>query len=153
MKLNLALLTTFTFLLFSNEAFSQSMSITLADAQKISDAAQARALQDNWNVVIAILDDGGNLVTLRRMDGTQLGSVEVAIAKAKTAIYFKRSTKVFQDMIIDGNTALLGLPNVVAVEGGLPIKRGEKIIGSIGISGVTSAQDGIIAEAAVKVMQ
>ena len=153
MKLNLALLTTFILLLFSGETYSQSMSLTLADAQRISDAAQARAQQDNWNVVIVILDDGGNIVSLRRMDGTQLGSVDVAIGKAKTAVYFKRSTKVFQDMINDGNSALIGMPNVVAVEGGLPIKRGDRIIGSIGISGVTSAQDGIIAEAAVKVME
>ena len=153
MKLNITLLSTFILFLFSSESFSQSMSLTLTDAQRISDAAQARAQQDNWNVVIVILDDGGNIVSLRRMDGTQLGSVDVAIAKAKTAVYFKRPTKVFQDMINDGNSALLGLPNVVAVEGGLPIRRGDRIVGSIGISGVTSAQDGIIAEAAVKVME
>jgi len=153
MKINITLLSTFILLLFSSEVFSQSMSLTLADAQRISDAAQARAQQDNWNVVIVIMDDGGNIVSLRRMDGTQLGSVDVAIAKAQTAVYFKRPTKAFQDMINDGNSALLGLPNVVAVEGGLPIRRGDRIVGSIGISGVTSAQDGIIAEAAVKVME
>ncbi|KEO73520.1 GlcG/HbpS family heme-binding protein [Anditalea andensis] len=153
MKLNITLLSTLMLFLFTSEAFSQSMSITLAEAQRISDAAQARAQQDNWNVVIAILDDGGNLISLRRMDGTQLGSIEVAIEKAKTAVFFKRSTKVFQEMINDGNAALIGMPNVVAVEGGLPIKRGDTIIGSIGISGVTSAQDGIIAEAAVKIIE
>ncbi|MDT0685604.1 GlcG/HbpS family heme-binding protein [Autumnicola psychrophila] len=152
MKTNLTLLASFLFILFSGEAFCQSGSITLADAQRISDAAQERAQQDNWNVVIVILDDGGNLISLRRMDGTQLGSIDVALEKAKTAVYFKRSTKVFQDMINDGNSALLGLPNVMAVEGGLPIMRGDRIIGSIGISGVTSAQDGIIAEASVKAM-
>lgn len=150
MKLNSTLLITFIFIFLFGVAFSQSGSINLAEAQKISDAAQERAGQDNWNVVIVILDDGGNLISLRRMDGTQLGSIDVAIEKAKTALYFKRSTKQFQDMINDGNTALLGMPNLVAVEGGLPIKRGDRIIGSIGISGVTSAQDGIIAEAAVK---
>lgn len=152
MKLNSTLVITFMFIFLFGVAFSQSGSITLAEAQNISDAAQERAGQDNWNVVIVILDDGGNLISLRRMDGTQLGSIDVAIEKAKTALFFKRSTKQFQDMINDGNTALLGMPNLVAVEGGLPIKRGDKIIGSIGISGVTSAQDGIIAEAAVKDM-
>lgn len=150
MKSNLALLPTFLFLFFFSVAFGQSGSLTLEEAQKISDAAQERAQQDNWNVVIVILDDGGNLVSLRRMDGTQLGSIDVAIEKAKTALYFKRSTKKFQDMINDGNTALLGMPNLVAVEGGLPIERGDRIIGSIGISGVTSAQDGIIAESGIK---
>lgn len=152
MKFSFFLVPTFLFILLSGTAFCQSGSLTLADALKISDAAQSRAQQDNWNVVIVILDDGGNLISLRRMDGTQLGSIDVAKEKAKTALYFKRPTKAFQDMINDGNTALLGLPNVVAVEGGVPIMRGDKVIGSIGISGVTSAQDGVIAEAAVKAL-
>jgi len=121
--------------------------LTLEDAQNISDAAEARARQDNWNVVIAILDAGGHLIALRRMDGTQVGSVDVGIQKATTALKFKRPTKVFQDGVQAGNVHIMSLPGVVAVEGGLPIKAGEQVIGSIGVSGVTSAQDGIIAAA------
>ncbi|WP_143959216.1 GlcG/HbpS family heme-binding protein [Litoribacter populi] len=138
------------FFSFSSIGFSQTRTLNLDAAQQISDAAEERARQDNWNVVIAILDEGGHLLALRRMDGTQVGSVDVAIAKAKTSVYFKRPTKVFEDGAKSGNSHLMSLPNVVAVEGGLPIKDGDRVIGAIGISGVTSEQDGIIAEAALK---
>jgi glc operon protein GlcG len=124
--------------------------ITLEEAQKISDAAQEKAKAENWNVVIAILDAGGHLIALRRMDGTQVGSVEVAQKKAETALKFKRPTKVFEDAVKGGNVHIMSLPNVVAVEGGLPIEHDGMVIGSIGVSGVTSAQDGIIAEAGLK---
>src|SRR5690606_2008364 len=99
----------------------------------------------------AILDDGGHLISLRRMDGVQAGSVEVAQAKAKTALYFKRSTKVFEDLAkTEGGSRVATLPNATAIEGGLPIFKDGVIVGAIGISGVTSAQDGIIAEAGIK---
>jgi len=91
----------------------------------------------------------GNLISLRKLDGTQIGSIEVAQAKAKSAALFKRPTKVFQESAI-ANPGVLTLPNVVAIEGGLPIFKDGIIIGSIGVSGVTSAQDGIIADAGVK---
>jgi glc operon protein GlcG len=146
-------LITFFFFSITGIGFSQTKILTLADAQRISDAAQERAEQDGWNVVIAVLDQGGHLLTLRRMDGTQVGSVDVAMAKAKTSLYFKRPTKVFQDMAKEGNLHMMSLPNVVAVEGGLPIKDGDMVIGAIGISGVTSEQDGIIADAALKALE
>jgi glc operon protein GlcG len=145
-------LITFFFFSITGIGFSQTKALNLADAQRISDAAEERAREDNWNVVIAILDEGGHLLALRRMDGTQVGSVDVAIAKAKTSVYFKRPSKVFEDAAKGGNTHLMSLPNVVAVEGGLPIRDGERVIGAIGISGVTSEQDGIIAEAALKAL-
>ncbi|MBC6366994.1 heme-binding protein [Algoriphagus sp. AK58] len=134
-------------------SFSQTKPyLTLADAQRISDAAEAKAKAEGWNVVIAILDDGGHLVSLRRMDGVQIGSVEVAQAKAKSAVYFKRSTKIFEDaMKGEGGSRIATLPNAVGVEGGLPIFKDGVIVGSIGISGVTSAQDGIIAQAGLEV--
>ncbi|MBS9523354.1 heme-binding protein [Litoribacter alkaliphilus] len=150
MNIKKRLLIALFFFSITNLALSQTRALDLEAAQKISDAAEERARQDNWNVVIAILDEGGHLLALRRMDGTQVGSVEVAIAKAKTSVYFKRSTKVFEDGAKSGNSHLMSLPNVVAVEGGLPIKDGDRVIGAIGISGVTSEQDGIIAEAALK---
>ena len=123
--------------------------LNLENAIKIADAAQEKAMAENWNVVISILDQGGNLILLRRMDGTQIGSIEIAQLKAKTAFEFKRPTKVFEEMIKAGAVHLTTMP-ITAVEGGLPIFKDGIIIGSIGISGVTSAQDGIIAEAALK---
>lgn len=137
-------------LFFLGNTFAQTQgTINLDLATKIADAAQEKAVSENWNVVIAILDQGGNLILLKRMDGTQIGSIEVAQLKAKTAFEFKRSTKVFEDMIKNGAVHLTTMP-ITAVEGGLPIFKNGDLIGSIGISGVTSAQDGIIAEAALK---
>ena len=125
--------------------------LSLEDALRISDAAEAKAKSEGWNVVICILDDGGNLISLKRMDGVQIGSIEVAQAKAKSAVFFKRSTKVFEEaMKGEGGARIATLPNAVGVEGGLPIFKDGVIVGAIGISGVTSTQDGIIAEAGVK---
>src|SRR5690606_38589785 len=137
-------------ILFLPNVYSQSIEqkvLTLEEAQLMMAAAEKRAKKDNWNVVISVVDAGGHLICLHRMDGAQIGSVEVSQQKAKTAVYFKRPTKVFQDLVAGGNTAILGLPNVVASEGGLPIIHEGKVIGAIGVSGVTSAQDGIIANA------
>ncbi|MFC3878697.1 heme-binding protein [Algoriphagus namhaensis] len=124
--------------------------LNLEDAQRITAAATEKAKAEGWNVVIAILDDGGHLLSLQRMDGVQIGSVEVALAKAKSAVYFKRPTKVFEDaMKAEGGGRIATLPNAVAIEGGLPIFKDGVIVGSIGVSGVTSAQDGIIAAAGI----
>jgi len=123
----------------------------LEDARQVADAAQTRAAQDGWNVVITVVDAGGHLIYLRRMDGTQLGSIDIAIRKAEAAVHFKRPTKALQDLIAEDNlTFVLSLPNVTAVEGGVPIHHDGKVIGAIGISGVTAAQDGIIAAAGVE---
>ena len=125
--------------------------LTLSDAQRIADAAEGKAKAEGWNVVIAILDDGGHLISLRRMDGVQIGSVDVAQAKAKSAVMFKRSTKIFEDaMKGEGGSRIATLPHAVGVEGGLPIFKDGVIVGSIGVSGVTSAQDGMVAEAGLK---
>lgn len=134
---------------------AQSLSADLADkkglslgaAKKIAAAAEAEALKNKWNVVIAVVDDGGHLVYLQRMDGTQTGSVEVAIRKARTSQAFKRPTKVFEDAIAGGRTALLALEGALPLEGGLPLMAGAQLIGAIGVSGVTAQQDGVIAKA------
>lgn len=133
-------------------SFAQSKPyLTLADAERITTAAEVKAKAEGWNVVIAILDDGGNLISLKRMDGVQVGSVDVALGKAKTAVFFKRSSKVFEDIMkTEGGSRIATLPNAVAIEGGLPLFKDGIIVGAIGVSGVTSAQDGIIAEAGVK---
>lgn len=142
----------FVLLLLPFFSYSQSKPyLTIADADRITAAAEAKAKAEGWNVVIAILDDGGHLISLRRMDGVQVGSVDVAQAKAKTAVYFKRPSKVFEDgMKVEGGARIATLPNATAIEGGLPIFKDGIIVGSIGVSGVTSAQDGIIADAGVK---
>lgn len=126
--------------------------LTLEDAKRMADAAEAKAKQENWNVVIAILDDGGHLITLRRMDGAQLGSIDLAQTKAKTAVFYKRASKVFEDQVTQGNLRPLSMPNVFASEGGVPIIKDGVIIGAIGVSGVTSVQDGIVAAAGLGVL-
>jgi glc operon protein GlcG len=124
--------------------------LNLLDAQRITAAATEKAKAEGWNVVIVILDDGGNLISLQRMDGVQVGSIEVAQAKAKSAVFFKRPTKIFEDaMKAEGGARIATLPNAVGVEGGLPIFKDGVIVGAIGVSGVTSAQDGIIAAAGI----
>jgi len=124
--------------------------IGLEDARKIIAAAEAESKKNNFTMVITILDSGADLVAMVRMDGTQLGSIEVAEGKARTAVQFKRSTKVIEDGIAGGGLGLrfLTLP-MVGVEGGELIISGGKIIGSIGVSGGTAAQDGQIARAAL----
>ncbi len=124
--------------------------LNLAAAKEIAAAAEAEAVKNKWNVVIAVVDDGGKLIYLQRMDGTQWGSIDVATQKAQTAIGFKRSTKVFEDAIAGGRNALISLASnnvVLPLEGGVPITAGDQIIGAIGVSGVTSQQDGVIAKA------
>lgn len=121
--------------------------LNLDGARKIAAAAEAEAKKNNWNVVIAVVDDGGNLLYLQRMDGTQTGSIQVAIDKARTAQAFKRPTKVFEDAIAGGRNAILGLNGALPLEGGLPVKVGDQVVGAIGVSGVTAPQDGQIAKA------
>ncbi|MSQ58669.1 MAG: heme-binding protein [Betaproteobacteria bacterium] len=122
-------------------------SLSLAAAKKIAAAAEAEALKNKWNVVIAVVDDGGHLVYLQRMDGTQTGSIEVAIKKARTAQAFKRATKVFEDAVAGGRTVILALDGALPIEGGLPLSASGQVIGGIGVSGVTAPQDGMVAKA------
>jgi uncharacterized protein GlcG (DUF336 family) len=126
--------------------------LSLAAAKKIASAAEAFARRKGWNVVIAVVDDGGHLIYLARMDGTQIGSVDVAQAKARTALAFKRPTKQWDEALAAGRHAVLGLPGVTPVEGGLPLLVKGEFVGAIGVSGVTSAQDGEIAHAGAAVL-
>ena len=123
--------------------------LTLEAAKKLASVAEAEALKNKWTVVIAIVDDGGHLVFLQRMDNTQIGSIEVAIQKAKTAISFKCPTKAYEDLVAQGKTDILGVPGVIPIEGGLPLVVDGQYICAIGVSGGTRQQDGIVAKAAV----
>jgi len=122
-------------------------SLTLAAAKRIADAAEQEAIKNKWNVVMAVVDDGGHLVLLQRMDNTQLASVDVAIQKAKGAAMFKRNTKALEEIVLGGRTVMMTLKGVVPVEGGVLLEVDGQTVGAIGVSGVTSPQDGQIAKA------
>jgi uncharacterized protein GlcG (DUF336 family) len=123
--------------------------ISLESAKKAAAAAVAEARKNNWAMAVAITDAGGDLVYLEKMDGTQTGSVNVALGKARSAAMFKRPSKVFQDIVAGGGAGLriLGLEGAVPVEGGIPLVMDGKIVGAIGLSGGTSDQDGACAKA------
>lgn len=124
--------------------------ITLDAAKKAMAAAEAEAKKNNWPVVISIIDSGGHLVALHRIDNTQLGSIEIATGKAMTALKLRRPSKALQDAIAGGGAGLRVLaifPGVVPLEGGILIVSGGKIIGAIGVSGVASDQDAVVARA------
>mgnify|MGYP003595194636 FL=1 len=123
--------------------------LTLEDAKLVAAAAEAEALRNNWSVVIAIVDEGGHLIYLQRLDNTQIGSVDVAIQKARSAIAFRRPTKVLEEQINQGNLRYLGLPGAIPIEGGLPIVFKDQFLGAIGVSGVRSHQDAQIAQAGI----
>ena len=121
--------------------------LSLADAKTVAAAASARAVAEGWTVVIAIHDNGGNLIYLERADGTQLGSIIVAQEKSRTALNFKRPTKALEDSVLSGRVHMMSLPGITSVEGGVPLIVDGEIVGSIGVSGVQSSQDGQVAAA------
>jgi uncharacterized protein GlcG (DUF336 family) len=123
--------------------------ISLEQAKKVAAPALTEALKNNLSVAVAIVDTSGNLVYYEKMDNTQLGSANVAIAKARSSATFKRPTRAFEDVLAAGGTGLrvLGLPGAVPLEGGIPLLVDGKIVGAIGVSGGTSAQDAQCAKA------
>ncbi len=125
--------------------------IPLAEARRVIAAAQVEAAKNHWNVCVAIVDSGGHLVAFERMDSTQYGSVEVSLDKARSAAAFRRPTKAFQDAVAAGGEGvrLLKLTGGSPIEGGLLLMVGGQIVGAIGVSGATSAQDGQVAAAGV----
>jgi uncharacterized protein GlcG (DUF336 family) len=123
--------------------------LTLAVAKEIAAASSRFAQQNKWLVAITIVDDGGHMIYFERMDGVQTGSIEVAIRKAKTAVAFKRPTRLFEEDVAKGRTALVALPGGMPFEGGVPITADNQVIGAVGVSGATAQQDGMIAQAGV----
>ncbi len=118
-------------------------------AKRAAALAIAEGKKNGWTVAAAVVDPGGTLVYFERMDGTQNGSSDVAVAKARSAAAFKRPTKVFEEAVSGGRNVIMTLPGAMPVEGGLPIVDAGKIVGAIGVSGATSQQDGVCAQAAL----
>jgi glc operon protein GlcG len=121
--------------------------LTLAAAKQIAGAAVKESAKNGWKMVIAIVDDGGNLMYLERMDDAQLASIEVSIQKARSAVLFRRPTKAFEDSVAAGRMVVMSLANAVPLEGGVPLIAEGKIVGGIGVSGEKAQQDGIVAKA------
>lgn len=128
---------------------SSKIILTQDDAKQIAAAADAEAKRNDWPVVIVIVDDGGHLLHLQRMDNVQYGSVNVAIEKARSAIAFRRPTKVLESNITEGRLHYLGLPGALPIEGGLPITVDGQFVGAVGVSGVRSHQDAQVARAGI----
>ena len=126
--------------------------LTLDDCKRISSAAEAEAKKNNWNVCIAILDDGGHLLHLIRMDGGTPANARIAIEKARTAAETRRSTAMWEERIKAGRTSMLKMPGVLPVQGGLPIVIDGECIGAVGVSGVQSHEDEQIAKAGIAVL-
>ena len=124
--------------------------LTLEGATVLADAAEAEARRREWTVAIAVVSPQAGLIHFRCMDGTQPGSQQVAIEKARTAANFKRPTKALEDALLAGRTGLLSMPGIITLEGGVPVVVNNQIVGAIGISGMQSAQDGVIAAAALE---
>jgi glc operon protein GlcG len=125
------------------------LGISFDAAKKALAAAEAEAKKNNWPVAIAIVDSAGHLAAFSKIDNTQHASVEIAIGKATTANNLRRPTKALQDVIAQGGGGLrlLAVPGLMPLEGGVPIVVDGKIIGAIGVSGVTSEQDAQVAMA------
>ena len=130
-------------------------SINLEQAKRALAAAEAEARKNNWPVAIAVVDNAGQLVAFVRIDNTQTAGVQVAQDKAVSAAMYRRPTKVFQDVLAKGGDGwrILQLRGASPVEGGVPIVSDGKIIGGIGVSGVTSEQDGVVAAAGAAVLR
>ena len=131
---------------------TQKPALTLAIAKKIIEAAEAEALKQAWPVVIAVVDDGGHLICLHRLDNAQFGSVEIAIQKARSAMAFKRPTKAWEELLAGGQQRVLGLPGVLSSEGGVPLTWKGQMVGAIGVSGVKSSEDGQVARAGAGIL-
>lgn len=114
--------------------------LTLEGARVIAAAAAAEARKNNEGGAIAVVDDGGNLLYLERLDGTFAAGSTISIGKARTAALFKKPTAAFEDIIKNGRTAMVALPDFTPLQGGVPIVRDGQVIGAVGVSGAASAQ-------------
>jgi uncharacterized protein GlcG (DUF336 family) len=124
--------------------------LTLADARAVAAAAEAEATQNGWAVTIAIVDDGGHLLWLQRLDGAPPISAQIGAAKARTAALGRRESKAYEDVINQGRTSFLSAPGLEGMlEGGVPIVVEGQVVGAVGVSGVKSHEDAQIARAGI----
>ena len=122
--------------------------LTLDAARRVAAAAEAEARKNQWNVSIAVVDDAGHLVLFQRMDGAKLVATDIAMRKAKTAVFFQGETKGLEEEVTKGGrSALLPIEGFMPLEGGVPLMSGGQLIGAVGVSGVTGAQDAQCAKA------
>ena len=129
------------------------VAVNLETAKKIGAGAMAEAKKQKWNVAVAIVDNHGMLIYYEMQDDTQTASADVSIQKARTAALWRRPSKEFEQSVADGRLALLGLNNALPIEGGLPIMVDGKMIGAVGVSGVTAAQDAQVARAGLDALK
>ena len=128
--------------------------LELADVKRMAEAAEAEALQNNWAVTIAIVDDGGHLLWLQRLDGAPAISSHIAPAKAHTAALGGRESKVYEDVINQGRVSFLSAPAIAGMlEGGVPILKDGQCIGAVGVSGVKSSEDAQIARVGIAALE
>lgn len=128
--------------------------LSLDDARRIAGAAEAEAKAHQWAVTIAVVDDGGHLLWLQRLDGAPPVSAEIAPAKARTAALGRRESKVYEDMINQGRVSFLSAPALAGMlEGGVPIVVGGDCVGAVGVSGVKSTEDAQIARAGIAALE
>lgn len=136
-------------------ALAKRTVLTLSAAKQILAAASAEAARNGWSVCIAVVDESAQLLAFERMDGVQVASIDVALEKARCSAAFRRPTKVFADLVNGGQPNRLGMPGVVAVDGGVPIfisEGGNQVyLGAVGVSGVKPEQDAQIAQAGADV--
>jgi glc operon protein GlcG len=144
----LVLLAMFASVVVAQAQLPTKQVLTLDTAKKIAAVAEAEAKKRGATVVIAVVDDGGYLLVLERLDDTQVASVDVGIAKARTAAIFRRPSGVFEDQVKNGRIAALALPGAVALHGGVPIIIDGKVIGAVGVSGNSPQEDEEIAKVA-----
>ncbi len=132
---------------------SYGLPVDLEQAKKVAAGAMAEAHRNSWRVAVAIVDTHGFLKYYEMMDDTQTASAAVAVDKARTAAMFRRPTKMFEEGIAGGRLALLGMHGAIPIEGGLPILLNGKVIGGIGVSGLTSVQDAQVAQAGLDTLE
>lgn len=129
-------------------------SLTLEAAKLMAAAAEAKAAENGWKVVIAVADDGGHALLVHRIDGTQSSSVPTAMGKARSAVAYKRPTRILEQMINDGRFSFLSAGgDPVALQGGLPIEIDGQLVGGIGVSGVKASDDEIVAQAGIDALR
>jgi glc operon protein GlcG len=135
------------------QQLSTKKTLNLAIAKQIAMASEKEAMKNGWTMFITIVDDGGTVLFLERIDDAQIGSYEVSMEKAQTALKFRRPTKAFEDLANGGHPNIIKLPGALPVEGGIPLMADGKVIGAIGVSGGASSQDAQVAQAGVAALE